>query len=124
MFTDTISPAAAALRMPCTVSSKPSAPTRALWTSRRASYSVTWTLSRLASDSLRHSSGVSRRPLVFSRVTNHWAASTSSGRSGRRVGSPPVKVTWGMLARRSFSRRDFHWSVVSSGVSPRVCPAA
>ena len=82
-------------------------------------YSVTCTLSRLASYSLRHSSGVSSRPLVFRRVTNHWATSTSSTRSARSVGSPPVNVTCGTLAARSFDSISLHWAVVSSGVSDR-----
>ena len=62
--------------------------------------------------------------MVFSRVTNHWAASTSSTRSARRVGSPPVNVTWGIFAARSRSKTSFHWAVVSSGISDRGCPAA
>ena len=99
-------------------------PTSALCTASSAEYRVICTLSRLASYSAVHSSFVSRRPLVFSRVTNHWAASTSSTRSGRRVGSPPVKVTWGTPAFCSFSRISFHWAVVSSSVSPWGWPAA
>ena len=124
MFTDTDSPAATALRMPATVSSKPAAPTSALWTAGSWLYSVTCTLSKLASQSCLHSSGVRSRPLVFSRETNHWAASTSSTRSARSVGSPPVNVTWGTPMRRRVSSTCFHWAVVSSAVSDRGCPAA
>ena len=124
MLTDTISPASTALRMPCTVSLKPLTPTSWLWMLPSALYSVTCTLSRLAAYSPAHSSGVSRRPLVFSRVTNHSAARTSSTRSSRSVGSPPVKVTWGMLLLRSVCRMVFHCSVDNSSVCPIGCPAA
>ena len=40
-------------------------------------------------------------------------------RSLRSVGSPPVKVSWGMPALRHFSITASHWSVSSSAVAPR-----
>ena len=58
----------------------------------------------------------SLRPSVSRPLTSpsFSASAISSGRSSRRVGSPPVKITCGMPASQAFFSRVFHSPVLNS----------